>query len=622
MEFSTVNATLLLSLFIAIIIVFYVFCCGVRLWSIASSLQSVCKQLEQFDVNEVNERYEDIKNVFENNSNIKNIWKTFEKTLVKTEGNNFSHKMYSTVEADTHFNLDNICSDISMWFWQNIGGIFTGAGILGTFWGLSEGLTEININDTSAMQDSIGELLSGLSTAFDTSLIGITAALLFSFVHKILLDRVVKNINKIVLILENLFQRRTTEQILADLYLESRQQTMQFEIFNSDLAIGIGDALEQKLSNSNLAESLKSIDYNIDSIRMTMKDELVGMIESAIDAKMVPVFVKLEESINKLSNSGVEAIAQGLKDGAGKEIAEFAGVLKLVGEKMDASLQNMVDTSNAVNNELVNAIGNAIAELNGSMQSIAKQYEDVETHMDDTIKASIQKMEDVIERINKQTVIQTENMAASTDVVSQGLLSAVENIKVHLDEVTKEYSTKNKEMNDMVLEQVKSIQNSISAHEKAIDEINKQIMITLDSANKAANAFKDAAIPVSHASTQLEVQMNNCMVAVEKHYTQTNDSINLLTQLNSETNKNAQNLMAEFDLARKDITSVTSKYHNMNNELANVLDTINRYLDNYNKQVNEGLESILKQYDESVGQTCSYLAGLLEELKDELADRK
>ena len=77
MEFSTVNATLLLSLFIAIIIVFYVFCCGVRLWSIASSLQSVCKQLEQFDVNEVNERYEDIKNVFENNSNIKNIWKTF-----------------------------------------------------------------------------------------------------------------------------------------------------------------------------------------------------------------------------------------------------------------------------------------------------------------------------------------------------------------------------------------------------------------------------------------------------------------------------------------------------------------------------------------------------------------
>ena len=64
MELFTVNATSLLSLAIAIIIVFYIFCCGVRLWIVANSLQSVCKLLEQFDVNEVNERYEDIKNIF------------------------------------------------------------------------------------------------------------------------------------------------------------------------------------------------------------------------------------------------------------------------------------------------------------------------------------------------------------------------------------------------------------------------------------------------------------------------------------------------------------------------------------------------------------------------------
>lgn len=622
MDLSTFNATVFCFVFIAVILVSYFIFCGSKLWVIANSLKITCEQLGNFDVKEVNDRFEDIKNIFENNTNTKSIWSGFEKTLVITRDSSLSHRIYSTVDADSYFNLDNVCSGISLWFWQNLGGIFTGAGILGTFWGLHEGLKNIDISETTAMQDSIGGLLSGLSTAFDTSLIGIAAALVFGFIHKWLVDKVGKYLNQLIFILEKLFQRRGTEQILADLYLESKQQTMQFTAFNSDLAIGISDALEQKLSQSNLAESLKSIDYSTENINKILSNELTGIIENAIDAKMTPIFVKLEESIDRLSNSGVEAIAEGLKNGAGKEITEFAGVLQSVGEKMDIALKNLLDTSNTVNNELVNAIGNVIAELDGSMKHMAKQYEDMEGHLNESIAASVQKMEEAIEKINQQTITQTENMAASTEVINQGLFTTIDNLKNHLNDLTKEYSDKNKEINDLVLEQIRNIQDNMAKHEKAMTEMNEQFLTTLDYANEAANAFKEAAVPVNHASNELKMQMINYMSNIENQNKHISNSLQTLSQLNGETNKNAQNFMSEFEHARKDITSTASQYHNINSELAKVLETISHYIENYNQQINKELEYTFKQYSDNIGNAIGLLSSLVEELKDELADKK
>lgn len=71
-----------------------------------------------------------------------------------------------------------------MSFWQAYGGIFTGLGILGTFLGLTYGLSGLDMsNNIETLQNSIKKLLSGVESAFVTSLVGIAGALIYSGVH-------------------------------------------------------------------------------------------------------------------------------------------------------------------------------------------------------------------------------------------------------------------------------------------------------------------------------------------------------------------------------------------------------------------------------------------------------
>lgn len=63
--------------------------------------------------------------------------------------------------------------------------LLTSLGILGTFMGLSSGLSSLNISDASALIEGIPDLLSGMKFAFGTSVAGISCSLIFNMLNRI-----------------------------------------------------------------------------------------------------------------------------------------------------------------------------------------------------------------------------------------------------------------------------------------------------------------------------------------------------------------------------------------------------------------------------------------------------
>lgn len=59
-------------------------------------------------------------------------------------------------------------------------GIFTSLGILGTFVGLTKGMSGIDASSAANMQLSINTLLSGMEVAFKTSIWGVVCAVIYS----------------------------------------------------------------------------------------------------------------------------------------------------------------------------------------------------------------------------------------------------------------------------------------------------------------------------------------------------------------------------------------------------------------------------------------------------------
>ena len=71
---------------------------------------------------------------------------------------------------------------------NQVAGVMTGLGILGTFIGLSLGLQHFSTGSTAEVTNSIAPLMDGIKVAFHTSIYGMVFSLVFNFVYKCKLE--------------------------------------------------------------------------------------------------------------------------------------------------------------------------------------------------------------------------------------------------------------------------------------------------------------------------------------------------------------------------------------------------------------------------------------------------
>ena len=126
-------------------------------------------------------------------TSLSGIWSEFNDSLVwnqkDVEGLQDRLFIYKTREASEYFNEDRVLSQyLMMRYWRGLPSILVGLGILGTFGGLCIGLAGLKLPDSSVapeqaaqeIQAGISSLLSGVSTAFITSIFGMVGSIIFS----------------------------------------------------------------------------------------------------------------------------------------------------------------------------------------------------------------------------------------------------------------------------------------------------------------------------------------------------------------------------------------------------------------------------------------------------------
>ena len=116
-----------------------------RINVVISEIKNTISNLEDLNLSNASEKYEDVKEIFERNDYLRPLWLGYKKSHFFMKDHSNKTLVYTTADADDYFNFNNITSGYNFAFWQNLGGIFTGLGILGTFFGLSLGLSHIDL---------------------------------------------------------------------------------------------------------------------------------------------------------------------------------------------------------------------------------------------------------------------------------------------------------------------------------------------------------------------------------------------------------------------------------------------------------------------------------------------
>ena len=637
--------------------------------------------LKKYNPQNVNVYFESLSQEMEDSDLIKGIWRKYQRTLISIPGKDGLEK-YSTVESESYFSVAAFTEGMKGGLWSGLAGTFTGIGILGTFIGLTIGLAGVDTSSTGALSSSISGLLGGMSTAFVTSIFGIVSAIVFGVWHSQNMKRFGDAVSRFTDALDQVFIRKSVEEILLEELAESRAQRAAMEQLSTDMAISICDHLPDVLDQ--LAEKMDSaMKGNLDTM-------LAGLSER--QDKQTEQLMQISSNTNSLVIGGFDQLGDVLKKGVGQGAEELGNSLKNLSSDIASLAEGIRDildrstkASSEANQKTLDALNEAISKMNETMEGMAnKQTEETDKNIQrmtalmeemkttmkdifDEMAASAKEQRTEIGKIAKDSADQTkENLSAinasvkelmagiggqmqqmqsiigkfaieSADqtkenlgVINAGVKELMAEIGGQMQQMQSMMDTHEKHMQetlDQMRQAVSSSGNVVNAAGKTVEAAGKTAKVFVEAADDvsmklktAAEPLQKAAQPLQQAAASLDSGVQVLAQSMTKQQADAKSVAESMQKISGDYMESSLYVKSALEEARNSWTAYEKRFKGVSGELEKAFVQLDSGMQNYNKVTNEGLMAKLKKFDETISTAVDTLAGVTEEVNENIED--
>ena len=463
---------------------------------------------------------DELKEEFSDKGKFATAWQDFEDSLLTHRSSKNKVFVYKTDEASLFFSEERLLDQhLNLRFWNSVPALLVGVGILGTFVGLVWGLgpfSTINFEQTDAIQDAIKKLLSGVSTAFVTSVWGMLTSLLFTGLEKWRIGRVSRAIANLQRALDRLFTLTTQQEIAIRSEYEIAQQTKALKSYSTDLAGVIERATEE-----GRREILKGLNKVPEAFSIAMAEKLAPALATLNTAKG-EIVQELSNAPEALSNAMAEKLAPDLNAlntalaDLHNSLAEWHGQSTQGRQEILQELRNVPEVMNALNTALAD-LHNSLAEWHGQStqgrQEILQELRNVPEVIGNTIAEklapSFNNLNTVVEELRRQkeessteaieklveqfqtslsgsAMAQMEALAETVGKASESLITLPEQLTRVMEGVQEQVQqTRNLlsqtsqeqagQMKGMMDDMLKAFQNAVATQQGRLTETTEQV---------------------------------------------------------------------------------------------------------------------------------------------------
>ncbi|MBR4719032.1 MAG: MotA/TolQ/ExbB proton channel family protein [Lachnospiraceae bacterium] len=270
-----------------------------------------------------------------------------------------SDNAYYKCDIEDYINYDLIDSMIKRNRMNQVAGVMTGLGILGTFIGLSLGLQSFNTGSTAELTNSIDPLMAGIKVAFHTSIYGMVFSLVFNWVYKRFLDDADNTVRNFIATYKKYVMPDTTPDG-TNRFLELQQQQT---------------AAVRELSNTVthlLSDGLRQI---LDPQFARMNDTITGFANMATKNQMDQLAVVVNAFVSEMNRS-----LDNMFDKLSNTMDNTLAVQKENEKQMEEMFSRNVTAADNIG---------SIAEMTGDLTDTLKQYVEkvgeYQVQMNDTV---------------------------------------------------------------------------------------------------------------------------------------------------------------------------------------------------------------------------------------------
>lgn len=556
-------------------------------------------------------------------------------------------------------------------------GTLVGLGLLGTFLGLTLGVMGFDTSNTDNILKGIDSLLSGMGTAFSTSLLGMTCSLIYTICEKAWKNQLGKTIFDLTEKLDEAYyiddsalmqdcqqklfeefqmkmakflehQTTTITSALAshltysnvegnqvvianairEILKENEQQTVALKSFSTDLALELNNGFDEVLSRQMqqklipLMESVdattKSVVAHIDQMTETIASPATDMMQSVVDDLKNSMQVVMSEFSNGLSGSAtseLENLAQQLGT-ATQAMADFPQNMENISSTLQVTIEEVKHAISEISN--TSATANSTA-----MQQMQEQI----TFATGSISNAIEQVKEVMSGISQSSQEQSSQMVSK-------LADAAEKMGVFLTGTISTLSTSVQQSVRNIADDVNSKQADLIALQEDTTSQTKKLLETfnagldrLERMNEyvagTMNGFKQAQGEITLSTSNLRTISNDMKLATELFNKGQNDYAAKLAQLQISSQHGIDQVTEMLKDSGQLSEEYAQKFEVIKQGLGSIFAQLQAGLNEYSRTVKDSTDKYLANYTSNLTQTTGALASAIErqnEITEMLSD--
>lgn len=395
--------------------------------------------------------------IFRDQGVLEHLWQEYADSLHKQIAEGQIVRLRSTMPAGAVFRPD-ILVDIPLRadFFKHLPGLFTGVGIIGTFYGLLVGLKSFVITENTAIvRESLTHLLHGVSEAFLISATAITLAMIVTFVEKLIVSRMNAKVERLVQLLDGLFEGGAGEEYLARLVQASEaaqtlspsairqmlteQSEAQIAAANAGtLALGdrIVASIEQGLRGPlvEIANALKLGRDDQEPKLVALFEAFSTQLNALLSSQSSQMILLQKQTIDVLQAAVVKLEVMAADSGAGRQSAhEMAKQISAALAAAESRQSSLNEAMGGFIAQMKLAASQSQSEAQGQLQSVLSElstrmgdvFDGLNSQVSQTTEATMRKQQQMEEQ--NQAVV--GRFGAQLDAMADGVRQAVVEIQ-------------------------------------------------------------------------------------------------------------------------------------------------------------------------------------------------
>lgn len=562
-------------------------------------------------------------------SSLGGLWTDYTKSFV-----DYPFGLKTHESAASYFNSTQLMQkSMGIPFLTSASNILVGLGVLGTFLGLTIGVSGFDTTTSDAIKGSIQGLLSGMGSAFLTSLWGMFLSLIMTMTEKYQIGRLQITLHKLCYELDTKYKfnkddenkiheyeaiklydryfvyedengkKVTMATLLHSNYIAIDQMKGAMQSFSSDLAVKIDAGFESILQSESLQEilpTLHSVKMEISNLGNELKspatdmvDRIVGELGAAISGMMT----EMQKSVSDSTSKNLTHITELLLSSS-QSLVELPVSLKSMTLDLNQSFDQMKLKINEASEQTYaqskNSVDTAQEMILNTAEQMNKQFESMTINLSEVFNSIGQKLDDIANAStnkSKETFDELHMLVNATTKASQDQLIVSQNKQNELLKKQQE-----------VLQSLQVLVYQFQETVKSMTQVNTAVGSTIKQTAELQLGVSSSCNQLAGFSDMLKRSSDHFVLSQEQFKKYTDSFINNNMDLIDELRK----------LVSESINSTTrnvERYNTINEGIEGIFAKIHEGLVQYQRTIEDGVKNSLNTFTESLTSSSEALSG-------------